>query len=63
MQPDIHVFDADVCKDEDIGVLRKQVEEITHGRLDVLVNNAYENTAPASSPHNDVHLAHTQGNL
>ena len=63
MQPDIHVFDADVCKDEDIGVLRKQVEEITQGRLDVLVNNAYENIAPASSPLNDIQLAHTQGNL
>ena len=25
-------------------MLRKQVEEITKGRLDVLVNNAYENT-------------------
>ena len=63
MQPDIHVFDADVCKDEDIGVLRKEVEGITQGRLDVLVNNAYDKVAPASSPHINIQFAHTQGNL
>lgn len=44
MQPDIHVFNSDVTKDEDTAVLRKQVEELTRGRLDVLVNNAYEST-------------------
>lgn len=43
MQPDIYVFNSDVTKEEDTAVLRKQVEEITKGRLDVLVNNAYEN--------------------
>jgi 1-acylglycerone phosphate reductase len=36
----IHAFVADVTKDADIELLRKQVAELTDGRLDVLVNNA-----------------------
>jgi 1-acylglycerone phosphate reductase len=36
----IHAFVADVTKDADLELLRKQVAELTDGRLDVLVNNA-----------------------
>ncbi|KAI1455541.1 short chain dehydrogenase [Annulohypoxylon moriforme] len=38
--PRIHVFDLDVTREEDVVSLKKQVEDITGGRLDVLVNNA-----------------------
>lgn len=40
VQHNIHVFNADVTNDEDTSALKKQVEEATQGRLDVLVNNA-----------------------
>ncbi|MCJ1341999.1 RNA elimination defective protein Red1 [Peltigera leucophlebia] len=40
LQHNIHVFDADVTKDEDTSALKKQVEAVTQGRLDILVNNA-----------------------
>ena len=36
----IHAFAADVTRDDDISELRNDVEEIVHGSLDVLVNNA-----------------------
>ena len=58
MQPDIHVFNSDVTKEEDTDVLRKQVEKIAKGRLDVLVNNAYENTLRLRSSHINVGFAH-----
>ncbi|KAI0003937.1 short chain dehydrogenase [Xylariaceae sp. FL0662B] len=38
--PLIRVFDLDVTKEEDVVSVKKQVEDITGGRLDVLVNNA-----------------------
>ena len=39
--PNIHAFSSDVTKDVDASTLKKEIEQITNGRLDVLVNNAY----------------------
>ena len=39
-QPNIHVFNSDVTKDEDTTELRMKIEGLTNGRLDFLVNNA-----------------------
>ncbi|CAG8910255.1 unnamed protein product [Penicillium egyptiacum] len=36
----IHVFDSDVTSDKDTEALLEQVQRISNGRLDVLVNNA-----------------------
>ena len=36
----ILAYTADVTKDDSIGALLESVENVTHGRLDVLVNNA-----------------------
>lgn len=36
----IHVFDADVTQEKHTSILKRRVEEITHGKLDILVNNA-----------------------
>lgn len=38
--PQIHVLDLNVTKEEEMLPFKKQVEAITAGKLDVLVNNA-----------------------
>ena len=38
---DIQVFNADVTSDKEIADLFSTIENISHGKLDVLVNNAY----------------------
>ena len=36
-----HVFVSDVTSDADCALLRESVKSLAHGKLDVLINNAY----------------------
>ena len=37
----IQVFNADVTSDKDVADLLSSINSLSHGRLDILVNNAY----------------------
>lgn len=45
----IQVFNADVTSDKEVAELLSTIDSISHGKLDMLVNNAYTLTVRSKS--------------